>query len=122
VLTAAPEPTGAAPAVAVDDQRFQPTFKWRRARRELFVPLAGSFDELRHFRLRDPHGIAIDVPHAHGAATRQRYPVRHPGVSRVDVSPWGTGSRIRIWIHQAFHAYDLDAETGGLRIVLPVEP
>jgi AMIN domain len=86
------------------------------------VPLDGAFDGLRHFRLREPDGIAIDLPNARGAASRQRYPVRHPGVSRIDVSPWGAGTRLRIWVQQPFHAYDLDVEPGGLRIVLPVTP
>ena len=100
---------------------FEPTYKWRRERRELFVPLAGTLDALRHFRLEQPSGIAIEIPHARGAAGGARYPVRHPGVSRIDVVPWRDGSRIRIWVQQSFADYRLETEAGGIRIVLPVE-
>jgi hypothetical protein len=102
-------------------ESFQPTFKWRRDRRELFVPLAGKLEALRHFRLRRPSGIAIDVPHARGAAGGARYPVRHPGVSRIDVAPWKNGTRIRIWVQQSFADYRLQTEPAGIRIILPVE-
>jgi len=118
---AEPSPAPALAPPPAPDKRFQPTFKWRRERRELFVPLVGPFDAVRHYRLRNPDGIAIDVPHAHGDASRQRYPVRRPGVSRVDVSPWGSGSRVRVWVHQPFDDYRLEAKAHGLRIVLPVE-
>jgi hypothetical protein len=100
---------------------FEPSFKWRRNRRELYLPLAGELDCMRHFRMRAPSGIAIDLPHARGAATRMRYPVPHPGVTRIDVVPWKEGSRIRIWIAQPFADYRIEREANGLRVVLPVE-
>ena len=109
------------PAAQPDDASFEPTFKWRRNRRELYLPLAGELGCMRHFRMHAPSGIAIDVPHAHGASARKRYPVLHPGVSRIDVVPWNEGARIRIWISQPFADYRIEREAGGIRVVLPVE-
>ena len=115
-------PVVSAPVAVADDARFAPRFKWRRDRRELFIPLDGALDSVRHFRMHAPSGIAIDAPHARGASQRMRYPVPPRGVSRVDVLPWKDGSRVRIWIEQPFSEYRVERAAGGIRVVLPVEP
>jgi hypothetical protein len=101
---------------------FVPTFKWRRDRRELFLPVGDSLAGMRHFAISSPPAIAINLPNAPAPHAGARVPVPHPGVSRIDVVPWQQGSRIRIWTDGIIADYRIEAVPGGLRVVLPAEP
>ncbi len=94
-----------------------PSFKWRRDRSEIFVPLEGETKGLHAFRVGKPPGISIDLPAAHGPLHAERYPVNHHGVRRVDVAPFERGTRVRVWLSEPFD-YRLEAKPNGLRIVL----
>lgn len=94
-----------------------PSFKWRRDRSEIFVPLEGEAKGLHAFRVGKPLGISIDLPAAHGPLHAERYPVNHHGVRRVDVAPFESGTRVRVWLSEPFD-YRLEAKPNGLRIVL----
>jgi hypothetical protein len=109
-------------ARVVSDEAFKPEFKWRRDRRELFLPLRGSLARIRHFALHSPPGIAINLPDTAGPRTGARVPVPHPGVSRIDLVPWQHGTRIRIWTDGIIDDYRVEVVPGGLRVVLPAEP
>lgn len=108
--------------VVVSDEAFTPEFKWRRDRRELFLPLHGSLAGVRHFAMHSPPGIAINLPAAAGPSAGARVPVPHPGVSRIDLVPWEHGTRIRIWTDGIIDDYRVEVVPGGLRVVLPAEP
>lgn len=95
------------------------TFKWRRMRREIFVPLAGDLSSLEHFRVGEPLGITVDLPNAPPPAELERHAVRRPGVQRVDVARQGGGTRIRVWATRPFDAYRVEPARGGVRIVIP---
>jgi hypothetical protein len=104
---------------------FAPSFKWRRDRREIFVPLTGDLTRLHHFRISSPPGIAIEVPEGQGPMRVERFAVRRPGVHRVDVAPSGSaqaaeGTKIRVWLKQPVDDYRVEATTSGVRVVLPV--
>jgi hypothetical protein len=118
----APTAVPAAPTEPVAaDEPFVPEFKWRRDRRELFLPLRGSLEGMRHFPMSSPPGIAINLPDAGGPSAGARVPVPHPGVSRIDLVPWNHGSRIRIWTDGIID-YRVEVVPGGLRVVLPADP
>ena len=109
--------------VSADDTApFVPTFKWRRDRRELFLPVGDSLAGMRHFAIKSPPAIAINLPNARAPRAGARVPVPHPGVSRIDVIPWQQGSRIRIWTDGTIADYRVEAVPGGLRVVLPAAP
>jgi len=112
------EPMAAVPPSSPAPQR-ELTFKWRRMRREIFVPLAGDVRSLQHFRVGEPLGITVDLPNAPPPAELERHAVRRPGVQRVDVAPQGGGTRIRVWATRPFDAYHVEPARGGVRIIIP---
>jgi hypothetical protein len=95
------------------------TFKWRRMRREIFVPIEGELGALQHFRVGEPLGITVDLPNAAPPVKLERYAVRKPGVQRVDVAPQGRGARIRVWATRPFSDYRVEPARGGVRIIIP---
>jgi hypothetical protein len=109
----APEPT-LAPAPS-----RELVYKWRKMRREIFIPIAGELGALEHYRIDTPAGIAIDLPATTVTTAQERYAVRRPGVSRVDITPRAEGTRIRVWVHAPFTDYRVEAVRGGLRFTLP---
>ena len=95
-------------------------YKWRKNRREIFIPLEGDLaTRMQHFRVGEPEGVAIELPRASAPAALERYSVRRPGVQRVDIDPHAGGARIRIWTSRPFEAYRVEAARGGVRFVIP---
>lgn len=116
-----------APAVEIEEpEQSEPpaasrelVYKWRRTRREIFIPIEGELGALKHYRIGTPAGVAIELPKSSTLERPERYAVRRPGVSRVDLTPTLAGTRIRIWIHQPFEDYRVQAVRGGVRFTLP---
>lgn len=109
--------------VAPDDGAASPprelVYKWRKLRREIFVPLEGDARVIQHFRVGEPLGITVDLPNAAPPAQPERHMVRRPGVQRVDIAAYGRGTRIRVWATRAFADYRVEPVRGGVRITIP---
>jgi hypothetical protein len=117
--SAAAAPTAATPLLAPEPAR-QLVYKWRRMRREIFVPLAGDVRSHEHFRVGEPLGITIDLPNVPPPEKLERHAVRKPGVQRVDVGAGpARGTRIRVWATRPFDHYTVEATRDGIRITIP---
>jgi hypothetical protein len=108
-------PRSAAPAPTTREL----TFKWRKNRREIFIPIEGDLSRVHHFRVGEPAGVAIELPRATAPAALERYSVRRPGVQRVDIDPEAGGARIRVWTSRPFADYRVEATRGGIRFTIP---
>jgi hypothetical protein len=112
-------PIAAAPVLAAEPPR-ELVYKWRRLRREIFVPIAGDARALEHFRVGEPLGITVDLPNVPPPAKLERHAVKKPGVQRVDVgSGPARGTRIRVWATRPFNDYTVEATRDGIRIIIP---
>jgi len=109
--------------VVIEPETTEPqrelTFKWRRMRREIFVPIEGELGALQHFRVGEPLGITVDLPNVAPPAAIERHAVRKPGVQRVDIAPQGRGTRIRVWATRPFSDYRVEPARGGIRVIIP---
>jgi hypothetical protein len=110
---------GAIASESTEAPQRELTFKWRRMRREIFVPLEGELGSLQHFRVGEPLGITVDLPNVAPPDQLERHAVRKPGVQRVDIAPQGRGTRIRVWATRPFADYRVEPARGGVRIIIP---
>jgi len=120
VVTVAPLVEIEAPAPVIEPvENRELIYKWRRMRREIFIPFEGELGAVKHYRVASPAGVAIELSTQATVAGPERYFVRRPGVSRVDIARNEYGTRIRILVHQPFDSYRVQAVRGGLRFTLP---